>query len=266
MALEIELAVGVDAARAGAEVIRSWYDRGARIELKGEVDPVSEADREAEAAIVSIIRGAFADDTLVTEESGEHTGKTQRTWFVDPLDGTVNFLHNMPHVGVAIALYVEDDPAVAITLDVFRDELFTASAGEGAAMNGASIAVTDRRLSESLVVTGFPYDRRKYAYDYAASMAAVIEVAQGVRRVGSAALDFAWVAAGRYDGFWEFSLAPWDVAPGILLVEEAGGVVVDLEGNRLQPGGKILVAGGPELVADLRPLVSANLPPHLESP
>jgi myo-inositol-1(or 4)-monophosphatase len=219
-----DLDLALEAASAAAEAIRSRAADVVDPEFKGEVNPVTAADRAAEDAIVDLIRRHRPDDGILTEEGSDRDSTSQRRWVVDPLDGTVNFLHGVPHVGVSIAVEDSDGPVVGVVLDVFRDEAFSAVRGDGARRDGESIAVSSTRsLDRSLVVTGFPYDRREHATAYAGVVAAVLQRAQGVRRLGSAALDLAWIACGRYDGYWEIKLEPWDVAAGLLLVAEAGG-------------------------------------------
>jgi myo-inositol-1(or 4)-monophosphatase len=258
------LDIALSAALAGAEVVRSWFGRVQRADFKGKVDPVTVADREAEDAIVETIRAAHPDDSLLAEEAGASGSAAGRRWIIDPLDGTVNFIHGVPHVGVSVALYDERGPLVAVVVDVFRREIFRARAGGGAYLEDRPIHVSARtELGRSLIVTGFPYDRQDHASVYAATLAAVLARARGVRRVGSAALDFAYVAAGRYDGYWEFSLAPWDLAAGLLLVREAGGVATDHRGKPLGLDGRVVVAGNPEVAGQLRQAIADHIPAHV---
>lgn len=219
-----DLDLAVEAARAAAAVIRDMADAVTDPEFKGAVNPVTEADHRAEAAIVGLIARHRPDDGILTEEGSDADSTTGRRWVIDPLDGTVNYLHGVPHVGVSIALEDAEGVAVGVVLDVFRDEAFTTVRGTGAHLDGRPISVSDTgTLKRALLVTGFPYDRHDHAREYTEVVAAVLEHGQGVRRLGSAALDLAWVACGRFDGYWEVKLAPWDVAAGLLLVTEAGG-------------------------------------------
>ncbi len=223
--------VALEAARAGAELVRSRF--GGRIDtsFKGEVDPVTDVDRAAERAILDTLHRFRPDDAVLAEEGGR-TGRLRgRVWIVDPLDGTVNFLHGIPHVGVSVALWEDGTPKVGVVVDAIGGDEYVAAVGEGTTRSGTPVTVSARPLSDGLVATGFPYDRRDHAADYAATVGAVLRRAQGIRRFGAATLDFCWVADGRFAGFWEFGLAPWDVAAGILLVTEAGGIVTDLDGN-----------------------------------
>ncbi|MFQ5966514.1 MAG: inositol monophosphatase family protein [Acidimicrobiia bacterium] len=256
--------LAIEAAHAGADVVRSWFGREPDVELKGAVDPVTVADQEAEQAILGVLRSARPDDSFLTEESGMSGPERSRRWIVDPLDGTINFIHGIPHVGVSVAFYQDDSPSAAAVVDVFRDQTFSAEAGGGTILDGQPVRVSNREhLVEALIVTGFPYDRQEHATRYVRSVAAVLEKARGVRRIGSAALDFAFVAAGRFDAFWEFLLAPWDTAAGLLLVREAGGSVVDEQRKPYQPGGPVVIAGNPSITDQLAPLIAANLPPHM---
>jgi myo-inositol-1(or 4)-monophosphatase len=221
-----DLELALEAARAAGQVVRDMADDVGDPEYKGEVNPVTEADHRAEAAIVGLLAEHRPGDGILTEEGNDATTASARRWVIDPLDGTVNYLHGIPHVGVSVALEDGDGAVVGVVLDVFRDEAFTAVRGEGARLGGMPITVSaTATIDRALLVTGFPYDRRDRARAYTDVVAAVLEHGQGVRRLGSAALDLAWVACGRFDGYWEVNLAPWDVAAGLLLVTEAGGAV-----------------------------------------
>jgi myo-inositol-1(or 4)-monophosphatase len=226
---DLELAVAA-AAAAAAEIRLLSGDRAAA--YKGATNPVTEADRRAEAAIVSMLAEHRPDDGILTEEGSDTDSASDRRWVVDPLDGTVNYLHGIPHVAVSIALEDGEGSVVGVVHDVFRGEVFTAVRGAGTRMDGVPVLVSPTvALDRALVVTGFPYDRHTNARTYTDVVAAVLERVEGVRRLGSAALDLAWVAAGRFDGYWEFKLAPWDIAAGMLLVTEAGGTVSSSDGG-----------------------------------
>jgi myo-inositol-1(or 4)-monophosphatase len=229
---DLELAVTA-AAAAADEIRRLSGDRAA--DYKGATNPVTEADRCAEAAIVALLTEYRPADGILTEEGSDAESSSGRRWVIDPLDGTVNYLHGIPQVAVSIALETEDGPtgaAVGVIHDVFREEVFTAVRGEGSRLNGEPISVSPTEaLDRALVVTGFPYDRHTHARQYTDVVAAVLERVEGVRRLGSAALDLAWIACGRFDGYWEFKLQPWDVAAGIVLVTEAGGTVSSSDGG-----------------------------------
>jgi myo-inositol-1(or 4)-monophosphatase len=255
--------LSIAAAQIGAAIVRDGFGSVHRTDLKRRFDPVTEIDRRSEKAIVSLIATQRPDDGIIAEEGSGRPG-TGRHWLVDPLDGTVNFVHGIPQVSVSVALYDGADPVACAIVDPLRDEVFAASTGAGATLNGTPLAVSGvDDLSRAVVVTGFPYDHDRYAAAYAHTLAAVLEQVNGVRRLGSAALDLAWLAAGRFDGYWEYSLAPWDTAAGIMLVAEAGGVVTDAHGARFALGGPHVVAANPTLHQPLRALVAATQPAHL---
>ena len=219
-----DLDVAIHAALSGSEVVRNGFGVAVEPEMKGTVDPVTETDRQSEEAILTVIHAHRPDDTVLGEESGGDVVGSGRRWIIDPLDGTVNFVAGIPHVGVSVGLWDGDEPVVGVVVDVLRDDLFAAQRGEGASLNGKPMVVSSRtELGSSILVTGFPYDRQQRADLYTAPVTDALRVARGVRRFGTASLDFAWVAAGRMDGYWEFGLKPWDVAAGILLIREAGG-------------------------------------------
>jgi myo-inositol-1(or 4)-monophosphatase len=258
---DTELAVA--AAQVGAAIVREGFGTAYRTDLKGRFNPVTEVDRRSERAIVDLITAERPGDSLLAEEGGRREGNGRR-WLVDPLDGTVNFVHGIPQVSVSVAVYDGTEALAAAIVDPLRGEVFAATAGAGATLDGAPLAVsTVDDLSRAVVVTGFPYDHDRYAGAYVRTEGAVLEQVNGVRRLGSAALDMAWLAAGRFDGYWEYSLAPWDTAAGILLVREAGGIVSDAHGEPFRPGGPHIVAANPSLHAPLRAIVAATLPAHL---
>jgi myo-inositol-1(or 4)-monophosphatase len=257
-----DLAVAVAAARAGAAAVRSRFGRGLEADFKGAVDPVTAADRAAEAAVFEILGRHRPADAILSEEAGEAGGAAPgRRWVVDPLDGTVNFLHSVPHCAVSVALEDEAGPVAGAIVDVLRGEEFTALRGGGARVNGRPLAVSAQGdLRRALLSTGFPYDRHRHAADYTGAVTAALTASQGIRRSGAACLDLAWVAAGRYEGHWEFGLKPWDVAAGILLVLEAGGRATDSYGGPPRP--EDLVASNGLLHEALLALVAAHRPAH----
>ncbi|MEM6533320.1 MAG: inositol monophosphatase family protein [Myxococcota bacterium] len=231
---------------AGARVRRS-LGRVA-VEHKGEIDLVTEADRASEAYLIASITERFPDHAILAEESGHGQEDGPYRWILDPLDGTTNFAHGIPHFAVLVALQRRTDSAwetvAATTYDPMRSECFTALRGRGAWLNGAAIRVSETSsLIRSSGATGFPYDRWT-GDDNHAEFCALNLLTRGVRRFGSAGLDLAWVACGRFDYYWERSLNPWDLAGGALLVAEAGGVVTTIAGEAFDPDGGELACGG----------------------
>lgn len=258
---DLELAIA--SAEAGARVVVEHFGQTTAAELKGTNDPVTHADKASEAAIVDLIRQHRPNDTIIAEE-GTGTAGGSRRWLIDPLDGTVNFVHGIPQVSVSVAMYDAALPAVAVIIDPLRDETFTAQQGGGARCNGQRMtaSVADS-LSGTVMATGFFYDHDRYADEYTRPVTAVLEHANGVRRFGSAALDLAWTAAGRFDGYWELGVAPWDIAAGILLVREAGGIVTDPFGGQASPDTRLIVAAGAAVHEPLRRLIEENLSDRL---
>jgi myo-inositol-1(or 4)-monophosphatase len=245
--------IAVGAARRAGEVIVRNLDRGGGIAAseKSRNDFVSEVDRAAEQVLIATIRKSYPDHGFLAEESGSHDGDDY-TWIIDPLDGTTNFLHGFPQFAVSVACRHRDRMEVGVVLDPLRGELFTAARGEGAQLDGRRLRVTQRLgLDGALIGTGFPFrENRRWLKPYIAMLEYVMDNTAGVRRPGAAALDLAYVAAGRLDGFWEVGLAPWDTAAGNLLITEAGGRVGTLTGGDYRDGGN-LVAGNPRVYAAL---------------
>lgn len=258
-----DLDLALRAARAGAEVVRDGFGRVTTAELKGANDPVTEIDRRSEKAIVSLIRSERPSDAIVAEEGAGVAGGSRR-WFVDPLDGTVNFVHGIPQVSVSVGLYDATGGIAAVVIDPIRDETFSAVRDGGAHLNGETIAVSGAaKLRGTVVATGFFYDHDRYADEYARPVAAVLAQVNGIRRFGSAALDLAWTAAGRFDGYWELGVAPWDTAAGALLVREAGGIVTDPFGSTALPETRLVVAATPGIHDALRAIIEDTLPERL---
>ena len=229
---EIEIAIA--AARRGSEVLlRYWEQLGKEdADTKARNDWVSAADRESEAAIIAAIREHFPGDVLLGEESGRSAGTSDRTWIIDPLDGTSNYLQHFPVWSISIGLRIGSEMVAGVVYEPLRDLFFTAERGAGAFRNGTRMHVSDQPAVEgSFLATGFPFRAQEYVTVYVKIFEDVIRVAKGVRRAGSAALDLAYTAAGVFDGFFEIHLAPWDVAAGSLLVREAGGLVTDFSGG-----------------------------------
>jgi myo-inositol-1(or 4)-monophosphatase len=254
------LEAAIEAARAGGEIlVGHWRNLPTgSIEEKKKNDFVTIADRESEARIVASIRARFpADGFLAEEGGGKSAGGEARIWIIDPLDGTANFIAGFPFWCVSIAAREEGRIVAAVVWDPLREELYTAERGGGAFRNGARLAVSPRPgVEDAFLATGFPFRSRNRIDLYLALFKAVFLRARGIRRAGSAALDLAHVAAGVFDGFFEFHLAPWDIAAGALLIEEAGGIVTDFDGgDRYWERGNVL-AGPRGVVDELRSLAA----------
>jgi len=257
--------IAVRAARNAGNVIVRNLDRldRIRVEAKGMNDYVSEVDRMAEREIIDVIRKAYPDHQIMAEESG-NDGSSDHVWIIDPLDGTTNYLHGFPHYCVSIALQVKGKLEAAVIYDPIRQELFTAHRGGGAALDGRKLRMQPRKSIEGrLIGTGFPFRQPKHMDAYMNMFRAVARRAGDLRRAGSAALDLAYVASGRLDGYWEIGLQPWDLAAGALLVREAGGMAGDFEGSEHYMTNGNIVAGSPKLFHDLLQEVQAHCTPAL---
>jgi myo-inositol-1(or 4)-monophosphatase len=229
-----DLEIGIEAARRGAAILlRYWEQLGKDdADLKARHDWVSTADRESEAEIMATIRELSPGDAFLGEESGR-TGSSERTWIIDPLDGTSNYLQHFPFWSVSIALRDRGETVAGIVYEPLRDLFFTGERGAGSFRNGERMRISSQETLEgSFIATGFPFRAQEYVAPYVAIFTDVIRTSKGVRRAGSAALDLAYTAASIFDGFFEMHLAPWDVAAGALLVTEAGGVVTDFSGGQ----------------------------------
>ncbi len=235
--------VALRAARAAGRIHLKRLSRINVNRKSNSIDLVTEADHESEAAIIEVIHRAFPTHAILAEESGASSHESDHRWIVDPLDGTTNFAHGFPQFCVSIGYERRGRMHTAVIYDALKKECFVAHRGRGARLNGKPIHVsrTDT-LATSLLQTGFPYDRRERRRFYLCFWEAFMTRTQGVRRTGAAALDLAYVAAGRTDGFWEFGLKPWDVAAGSLIVEEAGGAVTNMDGSPLDLAASQIVA------------------------
>jgi myo-inositol-1(or 4)-monophosphatase len=224
------------------------------------LDLLTEADSEAEEAAVKVINRAFPDHAILSEEGGGVERDSEHRWIIDPVDGTTNFAHSYPHCCVSIAYERRGRVELGIIFDALRDELMVAKRGQGATMNRRRIKVsTASTLDTALLATGFPYDRSSRRRFYLTFWEAMMTRVHGVRRTGSAALDLAWVACGRMDGFWEFGLKPWDVAAGALLVREAGGKVTNMDGSKLSLTAGRIVATNGRLHKHLLNIIAENM-------
>ena len=258
--------VAIKAARAaGAIINRAALDvEAVRISQKQVNDFVTEVDHASERAIIDTLLTAYPDHGILAEESGSEHGnpKADHIWIIDPLDGTTNFIHGFPQYAVSIALRHKDQYVHAVVYDPARNELFTASRGGGAFLNDKRIRVSKRaELQDALIGTGFPFRDFSHMDEYMRMFRDMIPKTSGIRRAGAAALDLAWVAAGRLDGFWEIGLAPWDMAAGALMIQEAGGLVGDLSGNAGFIESGRIAAGNPKVFAQMLQVIA----PHVKA-
>ena len=258
------LNIMIKAARRASQIInRASQDiEHLTIAVKKQNDFVTEVDRAAEKVIVETLREAYPDYAILAEESGRTAGsesESEYEWIIDPLDGTTNFIHGFPQYAVSIALARRGVVEQAVVFDPTRNELFTATKGGGAFLNDRRIRVSKRlRLQDALVGTGFPYRQFAHVDTYLAIFKELTQKSAGLRRPGAAALDLAYVAAGRLDAFWEFGLSPWDMAAGSLLISEAGGLVSDLAGESTYLTTGNVVAGTPKVFPQLLQLIQGH--------
>lgn len=232
-------------ARQAGDILRASFGQHLHVDHKGLIDLVSEADRQSEQFLIGYIRERFPGDRIVAEESGVSAGSIDHLWYIDPLDGTVNYVHGLPIYSVSIAYAEGGKLLLGVVYDPMRDELFSAEAGLGAWLNGVAIHTAQASdLDHALLVTGFPYDIRTNPENNLDHYAHFALHSQGVRRLGSAALDLSYIACGRLDGFWELRLNPWDVAAGGLIARQAGAMVTNLAGSDdfISPPQSILAA------------------------
>jgi len=245
-------------ARQAGEILRAGFvcrpgtENGLHVRYKGAIDLVTEVDHRSEEFLVGEIKQRFPGHALLTEESGSHAGEACCLWYIDPLDGTVNYAHGVPIFAVSIAYSEGGMVRLGVVYDPMRDECFSAERGRGAWLNGLPIRASQAaELDSSLLVTGFPYDVRSNPHNNLDNYARFALASQGVRRLGSAAIDLCYIANGRFDGYWELRLAPWDVAAGGLIAEEANATVTDLN-------------GGPEYLNIPCAILAANAPLHAQ--
>lgn len=258
------LNIAVRAARSAGDFISRYAERVDSLQIteKSRNDFVTEVDKGAEKTIIDTIRKAYPDHSIIAEESGQHSGN-EYEWIIDPLDGTTNFLYGFPQYAVSIAVRHKGRITQGVVYNPVSQELFTASRGEGAQLDGRRLRVTSRKsLEGALLGTGIPYreDQMHLMDNYLGMLKALIPGSAGIRRPGSAALDLAYVAAGRLDGFWEMDLNIWDIAAGVLLVEEAGGLVGDFKGGMGYMETGNIVAANPKvfkaMLQTIQPFVS----------
>jgi len=220
--------VGIAAAYHAGQILYNYYGRLENIQKKGVIDLVTEADVESEKAVKQIIQSHFPDHGFIAEESGIVQTQTPFQWIIDPLDGTTNYAHQIPIFAVSIAFAQKGQPLVGIVFNPISQELFTAIKGEGARLNGKKIGISQtKHISESILVTGFPYNLRDIIDPLIIRFTKCLKTAQAVRRLGAASVDLCYVASGRFEGFWEQNLKPWDTAAGMLIAEEAGAQITN---------------------------------------
>jgi myo-inositol-1(or 4)-monophosphatase len=260
------LNIAIRAARNAGELIQRASNNIEKltIDQKGQNDYASEVDRMVEQEIIKAIRTSFPDHSILAEESGEHHGNDY-VWVIDPLDGTTNFLHGFPQYAVSIALKHKNKLELGVIYDPCRDELFTAERGGGAMLNNRRIRVTKQNsLRGALIGTGFPFKSMENIEPYLSMFKAISADSAGIRRAGAAALDVAYVACGRLDAYWEIGVKEWDIAAGVLLVQEAGGVATDFSFNDkyLQSGN--IIVGNPRMHQLMYHAIEPHVPTHLK--
>jgi len=249
------LNIATRTARQAGDLIRRYVgdvDK-VRIQLKDANDFVSEVDKQAEREIIQALRRAYPDHSILGEESGKHGDESaEYQWVIDPLDGTTNFLYGLPHFAVSIGLKQRGRLFLGVIYDPLRDEMFAAVRGDGATLNNRKIRVSSRlSLDNALLATGVPFRANQNLELYLETLRVLVPGTAGVRRFGSAALDLAWVACGRYDGFWELGLQEWDLAAGALIIQEAGGLVGDLQGGNEHLVHGNLLAANPKVFKEM---------------
>ena len=240
------LATAIEAVVRAGELQMAKFGTGIRVDKKGAIDLVTEVDVEVERMLRALVAGRFPDHDVLAEEEGGASRGARHRWVFDPLDGTTNFAHGVPIFCASLALEIDGEAVVAAVYDPNRRELFTAEAGIGSWLNGQRLKVSvNATVLESMLVTGFPYNIHQKADEFVKVFAQVLKHARAVRRLGSAAIDICWVAAGRMDGFWEASLKRWDTRAAALILEEAGGRVTGMDGTTWNPDdGHILATNG----------------------
>jgi myo-inositol-1(or 4)-monophosphatase len=255
------------ARRAGGIITRASQDVGSlKVRSKTYNDFVSEVDHAAEAAILDVLKDAYPTHGFIGEETGNDNSDAENVWIIDPLDGTTNFLHGFPQYSISIALMQQGQLTQAVVYDPNRNDLFTATRGRGAFLNDKRIRVSNRaKLQESIIGTGFPFRDFSHLDTYMGMFKDMVRKTSGLRRPGSAALDLAYVAAGYFDGFWEIGLSKWDIAAGALLIQEAGGIVGDFEGNESWIDSGNIVAGNPKVFSQMLQTLAPHLTDSLRS-
>jgi len=251
--------VAIAAAAGAGDILRNHWGRTHYIEKKGPIDLVTEADLASEETILQIINRAFPNHKILAEERGVTLGTDQYEWIIDPLDGTTNYAHHLPEFSISIAFALEGNMVFGLVLSPVMGEFFCATRGQGATFNGRPMRVSGiKTVADSLLVTGFPYDLPPVIHELMGRMERCVLAAQGIRRLGSAALDLCYVACGRFDGFWEQNLAPWDTAAGMVIVQEAGGALTDFSGEPFTVGKKEILATNGHIHNEMTGLLSLS--------
>ncbi len=252
--------VATHAARTSAAIILSALELPRSVEHKGRTDLVTQTDKQSEKNIIAIIQASFPDHDILAEESGVTTYNSKYLWVIDPLDGTTNFVHGYPSFGVSIAVFYQDEPIVAVIAELPSNRLFSAIKGKGAFCDNQPISVSNNNdLEKSLLVTGFGYEHSEHWQSNMSLFKTFTDITQGVRRLGAASIDLCHVALGVVDGFWEYDLHPWDTAAGILIVEEAGGKITQMNGNSYSIYDDSIVASNGKLHNSLVRTISNHL-------
>ncbi len=237
----------IEIAKEAGEIIREGFQTNFEIEYKGSVtNLVTEIDKKSERHIIDFVRKEFPSHSIIAEESGKDFRSSEYAWFIDPLDGTTNFAHGLPIFSVSIGVRKNDETIFGVVYDVMQDKMYAAEFGGGSYMNEKKLSVNSTdKIEEVLLVTGFPYDIARNPDNTIERFVAFLKKARAVRRLGSAAIDFCYVASGVFAGFWETKLSPWDYVAGDLIVREAGGIVTDFDGKNLTPNSvRILASNG----------------------
>jgi myo-inositol-1(or 4)-monophosphatase len=257
----------IQAAREAGKLLMEKFESGIRIEYKGKYDLVTEADRQSEALIVDLIRKHYPDHDILAEEGDYGPRSSDYCWIIDPLDGTTNYAHGFPWFAVSIALEVRGQLELGVVYNPYVGELYEAERGKGAFLNDRRLHVsTTDTLERSLLATGFAYDHKKCKANNYEYFIHFQRAAQACRRPGAASLDLACIAAGRFDGFWEMKLKPWDLAAGVLLVEEAGGMVSDYDGQPMSIYGLECLASNRLIHTRMQAILQQGCRPHDDSP
>lgn len=263
MDLDHYLQLAIDAAKSAGALLKAEFDGERTIEYKGVIDPVTEVDKASEKLLVDFFNENTPEIDILAEEGADKRTGRKLCWVIDPLDATINYAHKLPIYCVSIGLEKEGMPVVGVVYDPTLDELFCATSDSKSTCNGRPIKVSETGdFNRALFATGFPYDKRTNPENNLDHFSEMIVSCQGVRRVGSAALDLCWTAAGRYDGYWELSLAPWDISAGRLIAQQAGGKVTDFQGNPIDSFARYILATNGLVHGPAMEILGRNLVPR----